>query len=149
LSSVYLQEQFVEGVFLEEFVCMVYKKATIQPSYNGKIPQYLKRDLSNIQLVPSMYMNNIQLSIQDKFFTTKNNTQKSALLRNFEKVKTIENKECQIYFKVTRGRKKPCLPNFMEAQVVEMRDLGFHVMIRFGNRLFPVAYTAHDGIAQR
>jgi len=103
---------------------MFYKKATIQPSYNGKIPQYLKRYLFNTQLVPAMHMNRIQLSIQDKFFTTKNNTQKSALLRNFEKVKAIESKECQIYFKVTRGRKKPRLPNFMKAQVLEMRDLG-------------------------
>jgi hypothetical protein len=49
---------------------------------------------------------------------------------------------------ITQRQKPFNILVFMEAKVLEMRDLGFYVVIRFGNKLFPVAFTAHDTIAQ-
>jgi hypothetical protein len=94
------------------------------------------------------HVHSIQFSIDDRFYTTGDNTQKPTLLDTLEKLRVIEHKGCQIYFQITQRQRPFYIPVFMEAKVMEMRDLGFYVVIRFGNKLFPVAFTAHDTIAQ-
>ena len=127
---------------------MIYKKAIIGPMHNGKFPQYLERDIFDTQLIPAKHVHSMQFSINDKFYRTDDNTQKSILLKTLEKLKVIENKGCQIYFQVTQRRRPLYLPVFMEVKVLEMRDLGFFVVIRFVNKQFSLAFATHDIIAQ-